>query len=127
MIKIAVTSLLTGPFYCDKTMYMSRIVFFGMLLYASHGYATPKEPTVTSAIQKKTEGCADDPLSPCITETVTILNPLFVPVIVTLECGINDRQVVQVAPRTRFSVSIELTEPAGRMPACLMVTWKRFS
>jgi len=82
-------------------------------------------PTVISYSEKKTEGCFEDPLSPCITETIVVKNPLFTPVIVTMTCGIDDQQEVQVPARTQLTVDIELTTPSGRTPSCQMTDWRK--
>jgi hypothetical protein len=82
-------------------------------------------PSIVSSSQKRTEACAEDPLSPCMTEVVVIHNPLFVPVVVTLCCGVDDEQDVLVPARVELTVDIELTEPSATVPTCTMTSWRK--
>lgn len=82
-------------------------------------------PHVVSTTQKQVDNCKETPLSPCLSETVVVENPLFAPVLVDLACGMDyDEQQVQIPARTRLSIEIELTTAPGHNPSCVMVGWK---
>lgn len=97
--------------------------FVSLFVMSSHKIPAKKvEPVITSHVQHPTENCTPDPLSPCISENLTILNPLYKPVLTEIDCGQENRGiVVQIPPRMVLSVDLEFTAPM--IDECRIVKW----
>ncbi len=99
------------------------LVLFILSLFASDKTKT-KEPFIVEAHRTTPPEWCDDPLG-CYSEVMTIENPLFKEVVVTLNCGTDlDEQEVAVSPRVRLQVEIELTIPPSEDLACKLTKWR---
>ena len=97
--------------------------FIGLFVASTHQTPLKKaEPRITAHLQHPTENCTPDPLSPCLSESISILNPLYKPVLVSVECGEENRGVViQIPARMVLTIDLEFTAPM--IDECKIVKW----
>jgi hypothetical protein len=97
-------------------------MFKALIFYTLCTGVPHTKPYVKSVTRVQSVVCEDK--ENCIAERLTIVNPTFKTVDVTITCGSEfDEATVELTPRTSLEVDVELTVQVGEEPICKMAKW----